>query len=137
VYVRGGAVVPMQPLVQSTEEIPVGPLTLRVFLPGSGEPCGGDVYADDGKSYDFRKGAYLRLHVTCSVSGDDRLTVTMPAREGSFKPWWTAYRIEVVGLTPKEPKVSVLGKELPLEKTALGWAVTVPDTGGAQNLTFR
>ena len=138
VYVRGGAVIPMQPLVQNTEETPVGPLTLRVFVPGSGEACGGDVYLDDGKSYDFRKGAYLRMHVTCQAAEDGAsLEVMLPKREGKFKPWWRSYRVEVIGLKPETPKVSVMGKDSTLEKTALGWAVTVPDSGGAQNVTFR
>ena len=34
VYVRGGSIVPMQPLTQSTMEVPKGPLTLRVY-PGN------------------------------------------------------------------------------------------------------
>ena len=34
VYVRGGTILPMQPLIQSTEETPVGPLELRVY-PGA------------------------------------------------------------------------------------------------------
>jgi alpha-glucosidase len=133
VYVRGGSVVPMQPLVQNTEEKPDGPLTLRVFLPGAGEACGGDVYTDDGKSYDFRKGAYLRLHVTCSVAADGSLTVTIPAREGRYKPWWSAFKIEAVGFMPKTSK----GNGKALEKTALGWAVDVADTGKAQTVTLQ
>jgi alpha-glucosidase len=138
IYVRGGAIVPMQPLVQSTEETPVGPLTLRVFLPGSGEPCSGDVYADDGKSFDFRKGAYLRLHVTCQPSEDGTsVRVTIAPREGSFSPWWKAYRIELVGFSVKDPKISLPDMLMPLEKTTLGWAATIPDTGGAQSLTFH
>ena len=138
VYVRGGAVVPMQPLVQSTDEMPAGPLTLRVFLPGSGEPCGGDVYTDDGKSYDFRKGAYLRLHIACQASEDGTsATVTLAARDGSFTPWWKAYRVELVGFNPKDRTVGISGQNKPLEKTPLGWAVTVRDSGGAQSLTFH
>ena len=33
VFVRAGSIVPEQPLVQSTDEKPVGPLTLRVYPP--------------------------------------------------------------------------------------------------------
>jgi len=48
---------PEQPLVQSTDEKPQGPLTLRVYpsaLPG--KDCGGSLYLDDGTSYAFKKG---------------------------------------------------------------------------------
>ena len=51
VYVREGAILPIAPLTQSTEETPVGPLTLRVY---AGENCHGDLYQDDGKSFAFR-----------------------------------------------------------------------------------
>jgi len=135
VYVRAGAIVPMQPLVQSTEETPDGPLTLRVFPAAPGDECHGDVYADDGKSFDFRKGAYLRLHITCSVAADGALTVSIPEPEGRFHPWWKAFRVEAVGFDAKEAKVT--GKVMPLERTALGWAATIPYTGEAQTLTFR
>jgi len=101
IYVRAGSIVPMQPLVQSTGETPDGPLTLRVFLPEPGESCGGDLYQDDGKSFDFRKGVYLRLHLTCEVAADGSVTVRLPRREGSFQPWWSAVRVEAVGFVPK------------------------------------
>jgi alpha-glucosidase len=119
VYVRAGAIVPMQPLVQSTDEKPAGPLTLRVFPPAAGDPaapCSGDLYTDDGHSYDFRHGAYLRLHITCSVEADGSLSVALPAREGSYTPWWTEIRVEAVGFTQTK---------------------TVADTGKAQTIVLR
>jgi alpha-glucosidase len=96
------------------------------------------VYTDDGKSYDFRKGAFLRLHVTCEASEDGtQVSVKIAAREGSFAPWWKAYRIELVGFNAKEQTVGLTGQTMPLEKTTLGWAATITDTGGAQSLNFR
>jgi alpha-glucosidase len=137
VYVRAGAIVPIQPLVQSTEETPSGPLTLRVFPPSPGDDCHGDVYTDDGKSYEFRNGAYLRLHLTCSVAADGALTVTIPQAEGSFRPWWKAFRVEAVGFAAKEAQATVQGKSIALIQTTVGWAVDVPDTGQAQVVTLR
>jgi alpha-glucosidase len=139
VYVRAGAIIPMQPLVQSTEEKPNGPLTLRVFVPtaGSGDDCHGDLYVDDGKSYDFRKGAYLRLHLTCSVGADGSLTVNIPQREGSFHPWWSEFRIETVGFIPRTSQAVVNSHNIALERTPLGWAVTVPDSGSPQMILLH
>ena len=130
VYVREGSILPMAPLTQSTDEKPNGPLTLRVF---PGEHCAGDVYQDDGKSYDFRKGAYLRQHFTCATAANGSLTLDIAAREGSWKPWWASYRVEIVG--PSAGQAKLAGH--PLEKTSLGYAVTLPDTGKAQHLTLR
>ena len=137
VYVRAGAIVPMQPLVQSTDEVPVGPLTLRVFPPAKNELCGGDVYSDDGKSYDFRNGAYLRLHVTCEFTPEGALAVHIAQREGSFTPWWTQLRIEVVGFTPKASQATIAGRHEAMGRTALGWSVTIPDSAKAQTVTLR
>ena len=135
-YVRAGAIVPMQPLVQSTSDTPDGPLTLRVVPPAPGGSCGGDLYQDDGKSYDFRKGAFLRLHVSCEVAADGAVTVRLPRREGSFKPWWKAVRVEVVEAA--KPSQATMGsRSLPLEQTTLGWAVTLADKGEAQTVVVR
>ena len=134
IYVREGTILPMAPLVQSTEEKPNGPLTLRVF---PGDDCHGDVYADDGKSYDFRKGAYVRLSFTCSVAADGSVSVSVGKREGSFVPWWKAYRIEVVGWTPVVSQIVEGGHAKALEKTSLGWAGVIADTGKAQTVVLR
>ena len=137
VYVRGGSIIPLQPLTQSTEEKPDGPLTLRVFAPVPGDPCSGDLYQDDGTSYNFRKGDYLRLHLTCSLSTDGALTVTIPAREGGFKPWWTQLRIEAIGLTTTPTAATTNGHTTNLDHTTLGYATTITDTGNPQTITLH
>ncbi len=98
VFVRGGTILPVAPLVQSTDEVPEGPLTLRVFPPGPGEPCAGQVYADDGHSFNFQKGDYARVRFSCSTDANGAVTVSIAKQEGSYKPWWTEYRVEIVGL---------------------------------------
>lgn len=138
VYVRGGSIVPMQPLVQSTEEKPNGPLTLRVYPPAdAASPCTGDLYADDGNSFNFRRGEYLRLHMSCSLAADGTLTVTIPAREGTFRPWWTQIRVEAVGFVPRTATALVGGSSVALEHTPLGYAVTMEDHGQAQTVVLR
>lgn len=97
VFVKAGSIVPEQPLVQSTDEKPQGPLTLRVYPPtGAGGDCTGSLYLDDGVSYDFRNGAYLREAFTCRVSAQG-VVVTVAPREGQFAPWWTQLAVEVYG----------------------------------------
>ena len=138
IYVRGGSIIPMQPLVQSTEEKPDGPLTLRVYPPADySTPCSGDLYTDDGTTFNFRHGSYLRLHLTCSLSTDGVLTVNIPAREGSFHPWWTHFRIEAVGFTPHTSKATVGAHTAALDRTDLGYAITFPDTGRPQSITLN
>jgi alpha-glucosidase len=137
VYVRAGTILPMQPLVQSTGETPSGPLTLRVFVPAPSVECAGDIYQDDGHTFDFRKGDFLRLHFTCALSADGTLTVIIPAREGHFKPWWTQLRIEAIGL-PKAPTAATANShKASLEQTKLGVSVTTPYTGQAQTIVLH
>jgi alpha-glucosidase len=138
IYVRAGAIIPMQPLVQSTDVTPTGPLTLRVYAPAdTSAPCTGNLYTDDGTTFNFRHNAYLRLHLTCSLAADGALTVNIPAREGDFHPWWTQYRIEAVGFTPHTSQASINGHTSRLEHTDLGYAITVPDTGRPQSIVLH
>ena len=85
VFVRGGTILPRQPLVQSTSEAPNGPLTLDVY-PGS--DCAGTIYFDDGHSMAFSDGHFLRQAITCSTRADGKLAITFGPRQGDFAPWW-------------------------------------------------
>jgi alpha-glucosidase len=97
VFARAGAIVPEQPLVQSTDEKPQGPLTLRVYPPTAiGNDCDGSLYLDDGVSYNFRQGDFLRLKFSCRVNGQG-IVVTVAPREGRFEPWWTQFSVEIYG----------------------------------------
>ncbi len=97
VFVRAGAIVPEQPLVQSTDEKPQGPLTLRVYPPTvTGADCSGSVYLDDGLTYNFRQGEFLRMTATCKQTSQG-LDVTVAPHLGSFTPWWSQLSVEVYG----------------------------------------
>jgi len=93
VYVRGGAIIPHQPLVQSTSEKPQGPLQLAVY---PGPNCSGSVYTDDGHTLDYQRGHYFRQSFTCDATPQG-VTVRLTAPEGDFTPWWTQLRITVYG----------------------------------------
>ena len=107
VFVRAGAIIPEQPLVESTDEKPQGPLTLRVYPPnGFNQDCKGSLYLDDGVSYDFQNGQFLRENFTCRLSAQG-IIVTIEAPEGSFAPWWKLLSIEVYGATKPATAASV------------------------------
>src|SRR5882762_1765428 len=91
VYVREGSIIPVQPLVQSTDEKPLGPLTLRVY---PGKDCHGSVYLDDGKTLAYTRGDFLRIEFSCAVtpSGVD---VHVGERQGKYLPWWKTIHLEV------------------------------------------
>jgi alpha-glucosidase len=110
-YVRAGAIVPMQNVIQYTGETPTGPLQLRVY---SGENCQGSLYQDDGHSYGYQKGEFLRIAYSCSVSADN-VTVTSKVERNGFSPWWNNAELEIYGI-PVPPKEVRLGQTV-----ATGW----------------
>jgi alpha-glucosidase len=146
VYVREGAILPMAPLTQSTKETPQGPLTLRVYLPESGEnetgaqACAGSVYLDDGVTLDYKKGEFVREKFSCTVSGNT-VTVKAAPREGSYAAWWTALQIEVYGGPgTKAVAAKAEGADGTLatynaERHAM--LATIPDSGKGAEVTLK
>jgi alpha-glucosidase len=103
VYVRAGAIVPRQPLVQNTGETPKGPLELRVY---PGPDCKGSLYEDDGHSLNYDKGEFLRVNYSCQV-GTNAIKIVSAIERDGYKPWWNAVEISVFGMekAPKEVRV--------------------------------
>jgi alpha-glucosidase len=108
VYVRGGSILPLQPLVQSTSEKPNGPLALRIY---PGPDCRGSLYLDDGNSFDYRKGEFLRLQFSCEKT-QNGWKVNISGREGKFAPWWNKIELTLFGWDAGEAEVFVQGKIL-------------------------
>ena len=104
VYVREGSIIPQQPVVQHVEETPQGPLELRVY---PGENCHGSLYLDDGNTFAYMHGNYLRINFTCQATPGS-VQIRIAPSEGSFKPWFTQVKLEVAGNPPSA--VQVQGK---------------------------
>ncbi|MFC0684088.1 TIM-barrel domain-containing protein [Novosphingobium clariflavum] len=75
-FVRAGSIVPMGPVMQYTDEKPDAPITLVVYTGADGSFS---VYNDDGRSEQYRTGAWERMPVRYD---DATGTVTIGAREG-------------------------------------------------------
>ena len=138
-YVRAGAIVPMQPVVQYTGEKPNGPLELRVYLPTStaGNDCRGALYQDDGHTFAYQKGEILRVNYSCQVSNSS-VTVASSIEKNAFEPWWKSAEVTLYGAAapPKEVRI---GDEVIHEWRYDGLAhavmLTVPDA--ARNWSVR
>jgi len=104
-YVRAGAIVPTQPVVQYTGEKPNGPLELRVYLPNSlsSNDCRGTLYQDDGHTFAYQKGEILRVNYSCQVS-QGGVTVTSSVEKNGYQPWWNSVEVTLYGaaVAPKE-----------------------------------
>jgi alpha-glucosidase len=91
VFVRAGAILPTQPLVQSTSQTPQGALSLDVY---PGDDCRGTIYADDGRSMAYTQQDYLRQNVRC-VESDAGIDLEFDAPQGRFQPWWHQVLVRV------------------------------------------
>jgi alpha-glucosidase len=94
VFVRPGAIIPKQALVQSTSQTPVGPLQLEVYPGGD---CRGELYLDDGVTVN---GPNMRQTITCSATASG-ISLQFGPREGSYRPWWKQIVVTVHGAVPK------------------------------------
>ena len=99
---------PISPLVQSTSQRPEGPLKLRVF---PGPSCAGELYQDDGTSFAYKQGNFLRMKFTCDVAQEtSSLAIHIGKHEGSYPAWWREIAVEIDGLSKPPGVVTVDGR---------------------------
>jgi alpha-glucosidase len=100
VFVRAGAIIPEQAVVQHEGEVPSGPLQLHVY---PGPNCQGELYTDDGHSLAYQRGSSLRRRFSCTV-GEGKVTVHISAEAGQYAPWWREIAVIVHdSAAPKAP----------------------------------
>ena len=127
VFVRPGTILPIEPLVQSTEEQPSGPLTLRVF---PGPNCSGQLYQDDGTSFAYKRGEFLRMSFSCQSSDDHRgINIHIGKHDGTYSAWWKEIAVQVNGLPAKPSSVTVNGKTATFSYTDASATILAKDNG--------
>jgi alpha-glucosidase len=135
VFVRPGSILPVAPLTQNTEDKPQGPLTLRVF---PGPHCHGSLYQDDGETFAYRKGDFLKLEFTCKISSASQTAqVHIGRHEGRFPAWWKQIRVEVNGLPSATQSVVVNGHAGHLENRNAKAVVVADDAGNGVDVLMR
>jgi alpha-glucosidase len=107
VFVRAGAIIPSQALIQSTSETPQGPLFLDIY---PGEDCHGAIYADDGHSMAYTRQSYLRQQVRCTQTAAG-MDIDFDRREGGYQPWWHQVAVRV-HRWPSDARATLDGKRV-------------------------
>jgi len=135
VFVRAGSILPISPVVQSSGETPQGPLTLRVY-PGDG--CSGELYQDDGKTYAFQRGVYLRMKFSCNQTADG-MRLEISSHEGSYPAWWKEVHVEILGLAPQQSELSLNGKRISvrMDGNSQSTGFTVEDDGKGEVIEIK
>ena len=106
VYVRGGAILPEQPVVENTDEVPEGPLQISVY---PGPDCHGSLYQDDGNTLAYMRGDFLRMEFACD-SQPDTLRWNFSSTHSGYKPWWNSMKVVFFGVTSKPRELSLNGR---------------------------
>ena len=83
VFVKAGAIVPMEPPMLYTGQKPVDPLIVNVWPMASGESSHYSVYEDSGKAVEYQYGAWTKMPVKAAQNGNT-LRVEIGPVEGSF-----------------------------------------------------
>jgi alpha-glucosidase len=137
VYVRAGSIIPTQPLIQNTDETPKGPLELHVY---PGPQCSGSIYLDDGHTFRYQKGEYLRQSFTCE-SNDKAIRLTFHKREGSYVPWWKFFEVVIYDWPSAHAEAKFSSSTYPLKTTydakQHALHMTLADVSSEAELTVR
>lgn len=106
IFVRRGAILPMQPPVQYVGEQEADILILQVYPARSGSL---ELYEDDGLTQDHHSGDYCITRFECSGT-DGEVRISIGDREGTFRPEYTHFLFHI--FLPARP----------VQLTVDGWA---------------
>ena len=106
-YVRAGAIVPQAPVREYTEQQTSDPMTVVVYPGADGAFT---LYEDDGRSFDYRKGAEMRLAMRWNDAAR-RLSLGLAPRSKMLPPMTRPIRVRVAG-TKEEKAVEFVGKAI-------------------------
>ncbi len=135
VFVRPGAILPRQPLVQSTLQKPAGPLEIAVY---PGARCEGQLYQDDGVSFAYARDGFLRQSLRCEVQPQE-LRIEFGARQGRYVPWWSGIELTVHGVNAAPRRVLLGKRRVPADYDADAHAlhVRLPDIAVAARVVVE
>ncbi len=111
IFVKAGAIIPMQTQVQSTKEQPEDVLLLHVYH-GS-EASVFDFYDDDGETYAYRNGQHYS-RMLCVNPADRQILLDTP--EGSYAPFFRRVRIYLHGFHNLGATVEVNGRQVSVQR---------------------
>ena len=90
IYIKAGAIIPMQPAMEWVDQHPVDVLTLDVYPSGVSSF---DMYEDDGESMEYLKDAYAKTRFTSELTADGWQFMAQKP-EGSYKAPYHTYLIK-------------------------------------------
>ncbi|HEX9970965.1 MAG TPA: TIM-barrel domain-containing protein, partial [bacterium] len=121
VYVKAGAIIPMQPKMKNSNSNPIDPLILMIFPGDSGATR---IYDDQGNSLGYKKDEFSWTSVHFSKPDDGTLKVEIEPAQGKFPGMLRqrSYEIRSPGTFPTEAVTcNNHGLDFNTEENAPGW----------------
>jgi alpha-glucosidase (family GH31 glycosyl hydrolase) len=94
-FIRAGAIIPTQPVMDWSSQHPVTTVSVDVFPAAAASHF--DYYDDDGETYAYANGAYFRQRLATQRSGAT-VSFSTAAPEGSYRPALRHYLVRVHGI---------------------------------------
>ena len=84
IFIKEGSVIPMQPVMQYTDEMPLDTLILVIY-PSPGKAAEFLLYEDDGTTLEYQSGSYAITNINQFFTGNSLLEINIGASIGSFQ----------------------------------------------------
>ena len=123
IFVKAGAVLPTQQVLQYSDQAPIDPLTLT-FYPA--DSSSSEYYEDDGHSFAYQNGAFLK-RVFTQRHTNQSVEILIGKAEGSYRPPDRSRLVQVVDVSKTPKMVHLSGTALPrtslasVRTTKAGW----------------
>jgi alpha-glucosidase len=131
-YVRAGAIVPMQSPREYTDQAGASTRFIDVFAGGNGNA---ELHEDDGKSFAYRKGGFSRTRVSSEASAG-ATTIVLEARTGAFVPAARTLGVRLHGVTKASATLDGQTVEASWDASAQTAGISFPDDGKAHRIVF-
>ncbi|MBI3585875.1 MAG: DUF5110 domain-containing protein, partial [Ignavibacteriales bacterium] len=123
-FVKAGAIIPTQQVVQYTDQAPIDPLTLTVYPAKTGSAV---YYEDDGHTFEYEQGGFFkRTIVQTATEQSTKLMIGKAA--GSYTPPDRSLLVQFVDMGAEPRNILVKGKKVPkvepskLQSLKEGWS---------------
>jgi len=107
VFIKAGAIIPMQSVIQHTKEKGDGILYLHVWKGSANSSY--EYYEDDGETYNYEKGTFYKRTITYNAAQN---TVTLQKKSGNYVSKFTKVKLVIHGFdSVDEPVIQNLSDE--------------------------
>ncbi|SHG47370.1 glycoside hydrolase family 31 protein [Ornithinibacillus halophilus] len=97
IFVKQGSAIIKGEWISNKEKTPKH-VSMDIYAGYSGENYQFTYYDDDGETFDYENGSYLKLDIEV-ISNKDKLVVNVINKKGDFKPRYQEIDINVIGLS--------------------------------------